>query len=575
MKITFSELRRRHVVRVGIAYVVVAWLVLQLVNNIVTPLHLPEWTSTLVIVLLGIGFPIALVLAWAFEMTPEGVKRSAAAPEKAKSVAEAAPDALTAAIPSTPSIAVLPFADMSPDKDQEYFSDGLTEELLNRLVTFKGLRVIGRTSAFAFKGKNEDLRTIGETLGVNHILEGSVRKSGNHLRITAQLINPSDGSHFWSKTFDRDLTDIFEIQEEISRAVAEALAVTMGVAAGEDEGFTRSVEAYEEYLKGKALVEATTLRDIPRGIEHLLRATEIDPNFAAPWGSLSQAYMLGAQTGTSKAAEWRRNAFEANDRLQAMAPNSVIAAWGGLIAASNRGQWFEAETKVKRLQGADFTQSAAWNSQYGRFLINVGRPGEAVGYLERARRGDPLSPTTSHSLGEAYADSGNLSAALEELDRGATLGGLLPLTAGSALLTALAIGDIALIEKRAQALAETDPAAGSLSGTWAALAGDKPVLRAALRKAAEVPGNRTGFRAMAVCHWAAYAGEIELSLDVFDGLDTGFIALASWRPVMREVRRHPRFKDIMRKINLVDYWRKSGNWPEFCQPVGDNDFECE
>ena len=230
---------------------------------------------------------------------------------------------------------------------------------------------------------------------------------------------------------------------------------------------------------------------------------------------------------------------------------------------------------MKHFQGADFTQSAAWNGQYGRFLTNVGRPSEAVGYLERARRGDPLAPNTSLSLGEAYADSGNLSAALEEFDRGATLGGLLPLFAGSALLTALAIGDVALIEKRAQALVEIDPAAGSLSGTWAALAGDKPALRAALHKAAEEPGNRTGFRGMAVSHWAAYAGDNELSLDVFDGLDTGFVAFASWRPVMREVRRHPRFKDIMRKIGLVDYWRKSGNWPEFCHAVGDGDFECE
>jgi TolB-like protein len=572
MKITFSELKRRHVVRVAIAYIVVAWLVLQLVNNIVGPLHLPDWTATLVIVLLVIGFPVALVIAWAFEITPEGVKKTEVASEKVKAVT--APETAALQASASPSIAVLPFVDMSPDKDQEYFSDGLTEELLNRLVTFKGLRVIGRTSAFAFKGKNEDLRSIGETLGVNHILEGSVRKSGNHLRITAQLINPGDGSHFWSKTFNRDLTDIFEIQDEISRAVAEALAVTMGVAAGEDEGFTRNIEAYEEYLKGKALVEATTLRDIPRGIEHLLRATEIDPTFAAPWGSLVQAYSLGSQTGTSKAAEWRRKAGEANERLQAMAPNSAIAATVGIISAANRGQWFEAETMLGRFHEEDLTRSAAWNTQYGRFLTIVGRPGEGVGYLEKARRGDPLSSLASVFLGEAYAASGNLSAALEEFDRGATLGGLLPLLAGSALLTALAIGDVALIERRAKALAEIDPAAGSLSGAWAALAGDKPALRAALRKAAEEPGNRTGFRGMAVCHWAAYAGDIELSLDVFDGLEMGFTAFASWRPVMREARRHPRFKDIMRKIKLVDYWRKSGNWPEFCQPVGDNDFEC-
>ncbi len=464
---------------------------------------------------------------------------------------------------------------MSPDQDQEYFSDGLTEELLNRLVPFKGLRVIGRTSSFAFKGKNLDLRTIGETLGVNHILEGSVRKSGDRLRITTQLIDPADGSHLWSKTYDRDLTDIFAIQDEISRSVADALAVTMGIAASQQEGFTRSIEAYEEYLKGKALIDTTTAENMPRGIEHLLRATEIDPKFAAPWAGLSQAYALGSQTGSSRAAEWVKKAFEANDRLQKLAPNSPNAAFLDSRMLANLGRWSEAEQRLNPPQDSKLEQDGVLSGQYGRFLVTVGRVREGIGYLERGRRADPLAPIFAVFLGEAYADSGNLSAALEEFDRGSKLGGLKPLMVGSALLVALATGDVGMIQKRAQASAEVDTSAGALNARLGSLARDKTALRTALREAWSDPANQRGFLCSVITHWAAYAGDIELSLDALDRLETEFTAFASWRPIMREVRRHPRFKDVMRKIGLVDYWRKSGNWPEFCHPVGDDDFECE
>ena len=191
MKDFFAELKRRHVFRVGIAYLVMAWLVVQVVAAVSAPLHLPDWTASFIIVVLAVGFPIALLLTWGFEMTPEGVKRSDAAPTKPEPMAEPEP-AISATVSTTPSIAVLPFVNMSADKDQEYFSDGLSEELLNKLAGLKGLRVAGRTSSFHFKGKNENLRTIAGTLGVAHILEGSIRKSGDKVRITAQLIDACD-----------------------------------------------------------------------------------------------------------------------------------------------------------------------------------------------------------------------------------------------------------------------------------------------------------------------------------------------------------------------------------------------
>jgi TolB-like protein len=570
----FTELKRRNVFKVGIAYAVVGWVLAQGASIFLPNFGAPAWVMPVFLGVMIAGFPIAVVFAWAFEMTPEGVKRSDAAPTKVKTATD--PEVKTlVALSTAPSIAVLPFVDMSPAKDQEYFSDGLSEELLNRLVAFKGLRVIGRTSSFAFKGKNEDLRIIGETLGVNHILEGSVRKSGDHLRITAQLINPADGSHLWSKTYDRTLVDIFAIQDEISRAVADSLAVTMGVAAGERESFTRSIEAYEAYLLGLPYIRKMTAENIARGIEHLRRSVEIDPKFGAAWARLAEGYALGSQTGSSKAEEWRQKSAQANERLQAVAPNSVVAAITGARAGANRREWSEAERTLKRVQTPDSVADIAWITEYGRFVLSVGRVREAVGYLESARLADPLSPLVALFLCEAYADSGDIGAAFEESDRGRTLEGMQPLLAGTALLVALGTGDREIIETRAHTIADTDPATGALNSEMARLVGDEQALRLALRSAWSDPANQFGFRALAIAHWAAFAGDSDLALDALRRQMTLLTVYALWRPVMRDVRRHPDTKGLLRDLGLVDYWRESGKWGDFCRPVGDDDFECE
>ena len=237
----FEELKRRKVFRVGAAYLVVGWIALQVVAEIADPLKLPEWTASLVVVLLGIGFPVAIVLAWAFEVTPEGVKKTPDTQSRSYifaalaavllaaggyyyyrdtgPVAEVAQEVPSDVVPSDilsipvlpaandKSIAVLPFVDMSAAGDQEYLGDGITEEILNVLVHSRDLRVVGRTSSFSFKGRNQDLRAIGEALGVAYILEGSIRKAGERVRVTAQLVKASDGFHLWSETYDRTLND--------------------------------------------------------------------------------------------------------------------------------------------------------------------------------------------------------------------------------------------------------------------------------------------------------------------------------------------------------------------------------
>jgi TolB-like protein len=261
----FSELKRRNVYKVVIAYAVIAWLLMQIATQVFPFLEIPNWAIRLVIMLLVLGFPIALIIAWAFELTPEGLKRTEAADrEPAKPprhkvwiyvviIAAALSVGLffvgrytgpkRAIMSSLPekSIAVLPFVNMSSDRENEYFVDGLTEEILSRIAQINELKVPGRTSCFAFKDKNADLRQVGVSLGVAHVLEGSVRKSGDRLRITAQLVRTLDGYHLWSQSFDRKLDDVFAIQEEIarSRTIEEILHQTGKERTSNPFGLTR------------------------------------------------------------------------------------------------------------------------------------------------------------------------------------------------------------------------------------------------------------------------------------------------------------------------------------------------
>jgi TolB-like protein len=301
----FAELKRRNVVRVGIAYVIVGWLLAQVAEFAVEAFGAPDWVLKIFVVFLVLGLPLALFFAWAFELTPEGLKLEkhvdrdeSITPQTGRKldfiiiavmaialiymVADKfigepeVRDVTESVVPDDKSIAVLPFVNMSDDKD--YFADGLSEELLNLLAKIPDLRVIGRTSSFAFKGKNQDLRVIGDALGVSTVLEGSVRRSGDRLRITAQLINTDDGSHLWSETYDREMADIFDIQDDVANAITTALQLHLvSDTVVKADRSTQNTDAYALYLESLAMVREGS--DPLATIEVLNRALELDPKF--------------------------------------------------------------------------------------------------------------------------------------------------------------------------------------------------------------------------------------------------------------------------------------------------------
>jgi len=294
--ILFNELKRRHVFKVGIAYVVVAWLILQIADILLGNLDVPEWTFRLILVFLVIGFPVAIMFAWAYDLTPDGIKRTAASDDEDTSheSEQAAPDSrVSSPTPPKASVAVLPFVNMSGDKSNEYFSDGLAEELLNVLSKIEQLKVAARTSSFHFKGETGNVAEIANSLDVASILEGSVRQSGSRIRITAQLISAADGYHLWSETYDRELDDIFAVQDEIAFSVAAALKVKLLGQEGEqiNANGTNSTAAFQAYLQGMHYKnQGSDKVAMQNAVSAFEKAIELDPEYAQAYAGLASSW---------------------------------------------------------------------------------------------------------------------------------------------------------------------------------------------------------------------------------------------------------------------------------------------
>jgi TolB-like protein len=433
----FAELKRRNVIRFAGLYLVGAWLLTQVASTVLPMFGAPDWLPRTIVILLAIGFLPALVFSWVFEMTPQGLKRDedvapeqSIAPQTARRMNRmiiavlvlalayfaldkfvlgprraAAPNELSPSV-STQSIAVLPFVNMSSDKEQEYFSDGLSEELLNQLAQVPQLRVIARTSSFSFKGKEVDVSTIAKALNVANVLEGSVRRSANTLRVTAQLIRASDSSHLWSQTYDRDRTDIFKVQDEIAADVVAALKVKLLPTQELPKApRTNNPEAYQQYLQGRYYLNRFSIADLEKARVFLERSSELDPTFPLAWAALSQVWNL--QTGWSDKltrAEFDAGVLRARDaadralKLDPNLPEALTARfaiqfyfdfdWKGGAETIKRAQTFAPSDPLVLISAA---QVAAIFGDYAR----------GVDLARRAVAHDPVNAQVRVYLGTA------------------------------------------------------------------------------------------------------------------------------------------------------------------------------
>jgi TolB-like protein len=590
-----AELKRRRVGKVAIAYGTIAWLVTEASSVVLPALRLPEWTVTFVVVFLLVGFPVAMILAWIFDVGPQGIERTEPLVGEPVSTRVKLRVAYAAVVlmlmaglgyllyergfgrahagePHS-SIAVLPFTNLSGDPARDYFSDGMSEELLNLLARVPGLQVASRTSSFAYKGRNVDIREVGRELGVETVLEGSVRQAGDQVRITAQLIDAESGFHLWSETYERRLEDIFQVQDEIAAAIVDKLRIELApqeqALAVRDKAPTRNVQAYEFYLQGRAAWKRRGEENIRRSIDLYQRALGLDPGFARAHAALASAYVVlpgysreqGDEAGIMPLAEAAAR--------QALSIDPKIGEAHAVLAQMNagRGDLLDAES------GFFFAISLEPNEAtphhwYSLLLSRVGRLQAALEQARRAYELDPNAPVLAANLAGMYLMLGQDEQALR-YSRLATDLGLSKKNLGIEATVAMRRGNWAeakrLIVQQEDIPAQVRPQAGSYVD---AVADPKlvPQVVAVLRALDPKVAPQ-----MSLIHPYMHLGQLDLVYDLlFATLDEDPMAWAKrweidfvWGPEGKAFRRDPRFGELAERTGLVDYWKQYG-YPDGC-----------
>ena len=611
----WDALRRRKVVQWGFLYVAGAWSFLQGLEFLIDTYAWPRQLQQLTTLALLIGAPIVLVLAWYhgdrgqqrvttaefaiitlllligggalafYQRSSEGgVEATLATPDTSQPLASpGAPGA-------RPSLAVLPFADLSQAKDQEYLGDGLAEEIINQLAQVPALRLVGRTSSFSFKGKDDDLRTIGSKLGVAHLLEGSVRKSGDRIRITTQLVGASDSSQLWSKTYDRNLTDVFAVQDEIARDVAQALAVKLdAVKLNTAQGGTTNVDAYDRYLRWRQLF-FSEYWDEEHDRERVRLAREavaLDPKFVLGWDALAESLdALASDVDGEQAARLREEAAQARARIAGLAPDHWIVKRDLAYTLWGEGKWAEAIALTREImEGGPMSYERAF--PYTELIFSVGNLDEAVAVVEQLRTIEPLAMFISRDLQYDYTAARRIDDAETEYQRSLSLDG------NDTESTALAF-------HRMLARPDADPKVlrdlhGRLVKAWdwpflldlGGALNDREAMLSILREAAKdaaYGGGRAGI--VFQMETADPLGDADLAADALrrylesskgfaDGSMHHRTYWQFWTAPHSKLRAHPEFKRLLIQTGMADYWRRSGRWGDGCKPVGVDDFQCE
>jgi adenylate cyclase len=411
----FEELKRRKVLKAAAGYAVVGWVLLQVGEVTFEPLGIPPWGLTLLIVVVIAGFPVAIVVSWFFDLTLKGFRREPESGE-AGTTGPAVEKHVPGAGPAAPSIAVLPFEDMSPSHDQAYLCDGIAEEILNRLAQIQNLRVASRTSSFRFRGMPVGAGAIGRELNVATVLEGSIRKADNHLRITTQLINVDDDFHLWSSSFDRELEHIFEIETEIATHVADALEVKLGTRPGQECRTTTNARAYEYYLKGQHYFHRWGTRNMAFAVQMFEKAVATDPGYARAWAALADSYAMiciywNASEENLEAAE--RASIKAVELLPGLAESHVSRGLSHYARSQSAEAVAEFETAL-RLDPNLFDA----NYFYGRVRFQLGELERAAELFEKAEQIDVDDYQAPIFLRQIYHSQGRQQEAMEAARRG-------------------------------------------------------------------------------------------------------------------------------------------------------------
>ncbi len=601
-----AELRRRNVIRMAGLYLVGAWLIVQVAETLLPVFGAPGWVLKTLVMLVALGFVPALVFAWVFELTPEGLKRDddvpvgqSIAPETARRMdrmiiavlvlalvyfgvdkfvlapsrvakkemgAESLSGPAIAAVPAAPapevdsdpisrkSIAVLPFVDLSPDRDQEYFSDGMAEEILDALAQVEDLKVAGRTSSFYFKGKNEKLQTIGEALGVAHVLEGSVRKQGDKVRITAQLIQTKDGFHLWSESYNGDLSDVFELQERIARSIVEKLKVILK---GRQENrlaqeSTSSPEAHQHFLRGRYFWNRRGLVNLQSAEEAFKAALAADPDYVDAWAGLAQTYAIIPEysifdpAGDGRLIDTVSEALDAaNEALRRDPASSRALSARAYVRSALKFDWAGAEADFRAALASDPRDSTA-HQWYGEMLTFQRRWSEANVQYDSALVLDPLAPIIHFARGLSRWYQGDPAAAIPDLEESLRLAPDLfyAHVTKALILVELRRFDEALLAARALPATEQ-----KMMASFIAAMQDRSKLDVAVQQIiAHGLGGVTGKPVM-----LAMLGENDLALTELERLFAERDPLRQYLypvPQFEPLHRDPRFQALQKQIRL-------------------------
>jgi TolB-like protein/Tfp pilus assembly protein PilF len=576
----FGELKRRNVYKVAVAYAVVAWLLIQIATQIFPFFEIPNWAVRLVVLLLVIGFPVAMILAWAFELTPEGVKRTEVAdelPRKSEQnrawiyvviIAGAVAAGLfffgrytsskQGAEMSEKSIAVLPFENRSEDKANAYFAEGVQDEILTRLSKIADLKVTSRTSTQHYKSVPENPAEIAKQLGVAHILEGSVQKSGDAVRVNVQLIKAANDSHVWAETFDRKLTDIFSVESDVAKAIADQLRAH--ITRQEEQVIaakpTKNIEAYDAYLRGRYFWNKRTSDGIKHAIEHFQQSIERDPDFALGYAGLADSYI--GLTFYNFAAPHETMPKAKESAIKALALDDTLAEAHASLAhvlMNYDWNWSAAQKEFKRSieLKPDYATAHEWYAIH--YLTATGRLEEAVQEMKKALELEPASLVMNTFMGATLYYAGRYDEAIDQCRR----------TIQMDPNFAVAHWHLGLAYEQKQVLdAATEEFKKAIS-----LSGGSPLMRAALgrayaesqkeQKANEMPNElnelakRQYVSAYEVATIYVALGNKEQAFQLLEEAyaeHSFHLVYLNVSPQFKSVRSDPRFQDLVQRIGL-------------------------